>query len=184
MVEEHRGVWSRLHDGVVARVPTPRWTEHADDGGSCISFLLFHTTVHADYAVRAVVRGAEPLLVSWRHRLGLDAIAPDRGVGEAEDAGVVAALDAEALLHYAQAVHADTQAWLAEADLGRFDDVPPASQRLSRYGGVDPEALGWLRTMWADKAVWWHVQWEGTGHLLNHVGEMVAVRNRMGLSPF
>jgi hypothetical protein len=28
------------------------------------------------------------------------------------------------------------------------------------------------------------VRWPLTGHLTNHVGEMIATRNRMGLSPF
>jgi hypothetical protein len=38
--------------------------------------------------------------------------------------------------------------------------------------------------MWKDKPVGWFAQWEAIGHRLNHLGEMVSVRSRLGLSPF
>ena len=44
--------------------------------------------------------------------------------------------------------------------------------------------MPWLYRMWEDKPVSWFVQWEAIGHRVNHVGEMVSVRNRLGLSPF
>ena len=37
---------------------------------------------------------------------------------------------------------------------------------------------------WIDDELALVDQWEAVGHELNHLGEMVAVRNRMGLSPF
>ena len=184
ILEEHRSIWSRLVDGVVDRVPTDRWAEHPDSGGSCIGFLLFHTSVHADYAGRVVSRGLRPLLADHRDALGLAGIAPERGVGEAEDAGIVSALVMPGLLEYARAVHEDNAAWFATLDPDVLDTVLPASDRLTELAGLAPDALPWLRNMWSDKPVWWHAQWEMAGHLLNHVGEMVAVRNRMGLSPF
>jgi hypothetical protein len=44
--------------------------------------------------------------------------------------------------------------------------------------------VDWLHRMWADKPVWWLVQWPVVGHGHAHVGEAISVRNRMGLSPF
>jgi hypothetical protein len=38
--------------------------------------------------------------------------------------------------------------------------------------------------MWAGQPVSFFVQWEVVGHRLNHLGEMIAVRGRLGLSPF
>ena len=192
IIEEHRSVWRRFADGIVDRVPTDRWTEHADGGGSTIGFLVFHTAVHADYSGRTVCRGLHPLLDGHREALGLDGMPADRGVAEAEDADIVASLSMPALLGYARAVHENNAAWLEAlriegAVAGKstaLETIPPASDRLTDLTGMAPEALPWLRTMWADKPIWWHLQWEVTGHLLNHVGEMVAVRNRMGLSPF
>ncbi len=38
--------------------------------------------------------------------------------------------------------------------------------------------------MWEGKPASFFVSWEDIGHGLNHLGEMVSVRNRLGLSPF
>ena len=50
--------------------------------------------------------------------------------------------------------------------------------------GIGRDDADWLHDMWTDKPVGWFVQWECIGHGHTHVGEMVSVRNRMGLSPF
>ena len=44
--------------------------------------------------------------------------------------------------------------------------------------------MPWLYAMWSAKPASWFVQWEAIGHRVNHLGEMVSVRNRLGLSPF
>jgi hypothetical protein len=41
-----------------------------------------------------------------------------------------------------------------------------------------------LRRMWTGKPAAWLIRCPLTGHIGNHVGEMLATRNRMGLSPF
>ena len=181
---EHAAVGTRFTEGVASRVPVDRWTEHPDDGGSCLAQLLFHVSLHADMALQAVIRAKSPLVNGWRDRLGLTNLLPHKGLPEAEDAGVVANIQVPHLLEYAGAVHAETAAWIAAADLAQLDEVPPASERLRRYGLVSVDSVPWLHAMWTDKPVSWFVQWECVGHVLNHLGEMVAVRNRMGLSPF
>ena len=55
---------------------------------------------------------------------------------------------------------------------------------LSELAGIGRDDADWLHDMWTDKPVGWFVQWECIGHGHTHVGEMVSVRNRMGLSPF
>jgi hypothetical protein len=182
--EEHRSLWARFADGIVGLVPADRWTEHADNGGSCIAQLLFHVSLHADMALQCVVRGQGPLVDEWRAGLGLHDVEAHRGLAESEDPGVVAVIDPVTLRDYAEAVHATTAEWLATADLDGLDNVPPASERLATLGGVRLEAVPWLHRMWDGKPAWWFVQWEATGHILNHLGEMVSVRNRLGLSPF
>ena len=184
IADEHSSLWGRLHDSVIARVPTPRWTEHPDHGGSCLAQLLFHVSLHADTALHAVVLEQAPLIQIWRDRLGLTHLGPHQGMPEAEDPEVVAGVQVDALLDYAAAVHGAMAAWIASADLAQLDVVPDASHRLRDVGGVSIEAVPWLHAMWTDKPIAWFVQWECSGHVLNHLGEMVAVRNRMGLSPF
>lgn len=184
MTAEHTDVGNRFTDGVASRVPLDRWTEHPDDGGSCLAQLLFHVSLHADMALQAVIRAKSPLVNSWRDRLGLTNLLPHKGLPEAEDAGVVANIQVPHLLHYAAAVHTETAAWIATSDLTQLDEIPPASERLRKYGLVSVDSVPWLHAMWTDKPVSWFVQWECIGHVLNHLGEMVVVRNRMGLSPF
>lgn len=181
---EHSANWARFSDGVASRVPLDRWTEHPDDGGSCLAQLVFHVTLHADMALHAVVLDQSPLVNKWRDRLGLSNLLPHKGLPEAEDAGVVAAIQVPVLVDYAAAVHEATGAWLTGTDLAQLDEVPPASERLRKRGLVSVDSVPWLHAMWTDKPVSWFVQWECIGHALNHLGEMVAVRNRMGLSPF
>jgi hypothetical protein len=52
------------------------------------------------------------------------------------------------------------------------------------HGLVTVDAAPWLHQMWTDKPLWWFIQWETIGHRVNHLGEMISVRGRMGLSPF
>lgn len=185
ITSEHAANWARFTDGVATRVPVDRWKEHPDDGGSCLAQLVFHVSLHADMALNAVVLGKSPLVNTWRDRLGLTNLLPHKGLPEAEDAGVVANIQVPSLVDYAAAVHEATRVWLADpTHLDLLDEVPPASERLRKHGLVSVDSVPWLHAMWTDKPVSWFVQWECMGHALNHLGEMVAVRNRMGLSPF
>jgi len=38
--------------------------------------------------------------------------------------------------------------------------------------------------MWQGKPTAWLARWPLLGHIGSHAGEMIATRNRMGLSPF
>jgi hypothetical protein len=49
---------------------------------------------------------------------------------------------------------------------------------------VPTEGYGWLYRMWDGQPASYFLRWEVVGHLTNHVGEMIATRNRLGLSPF
>ncbi len=62
--------------------------------------------------------------------------------------------------------------------------MPDAAKGLDELAGVAEEAAPWLFRMWDGKPASFFVSWEDIGHGLNHLGEMVSVRNRMGLSPF
>jgi hypothetical protein len=184
IASEHAALWPRFASSIVDTVPRSHWTEHADGGGSSITYLLFHTAFHADLALHAVIAGRPPLLEAWRGRLGLTTSVPHVGLPEAEDTDAVAAIDSAALSAYAQDVHVAVDRWIADADLRLLDDVPPTAQHVYEHGGVAESEVPWLYRMWDGKTVGWFLQWECTGHVLNHIGEMVSIRNRMGLSPF
>ena len=62
--------------------------------------------------------------------------------------------------------------------------MPDAAKGLGEIAGIDESAVPWLYKMWDGKPASFFVSWEDIGHGLNHLGEMVSVRNRLGLSPF
>ena len=95
--------------------------------------------------------------------------------------------DALALDHldaYAQAVTERSRVILDALDIDALDSVPDAAKGLDELAGVAEDAAPWLFRMWDGKPASFFVSWEDIGHGLNHLGEMVSVRNRMGLSPF
>ena len=183
IMTDHRLLSSRLADQVLAHVPTVRQPERADGGGSSITFLLWHIARHHDLAVNAVVRGIDPLLAAWQERVGCHGMAPGMALAEAEDRAITEQLDPEGVVGYHEAVGAATAAWLAELDLATLDDVPDAAGVLAG-AGVSEAEFPWLHRMWEAKPVSWYISWEAIGHGITHVGEMVSIRNRLGLSPF
>ncbi len=60
----------------------------------------------------------------------------------------------------------------------------PSSAAGLGAAGIAESKVPWLYSMWSDQPTAFYVRWEATGHRLQHVGEMVSVRNRLGLSPF
>jgi len=183
VLADHGTSLQRLERQVLDLVPPDRLPERVDGGGNSIGWGMLHAWYHQDVAL-AVARGVDPLMSERRDALGLAGVTPFVGMGEAEIDGAVAAVDPTALVQYVRDVHARTAEWLAGVELGVLDAVPAASSGLSELVGIERADADWLHDMWTDKPVGWFVQWECIGHGHTHVGEMVSVRNRMGLSPF
>jgi hypothetical protein len=183
ITSEHASVLDRFDKSIVDVVPADRWRDPVGDGGSSIAYLLYHVTYHEDLAINAVVRGGEPLMAAWRGRLGVSAVAVHAGLGETEDTLLSESVDLDALVAYARAASAATASWLEDANLAALTDVPPSGSALET-AGIAQSAVPWLHAMWSGKPASFFVQWEAIGHRLNHLGEMVSVRNRLGLSPF
>jgi hypothetical protein len=183
IVDEHANVQTRFEQSVVAAVPLERWTDPAGAGGSSIAFLAFHSAYHADLAANAVLGGADPVLVRHRAALGIAGLPGAIGLAESEPAELTAALDLDALLDYVRAVHHAGAQCLDQVDPTTLARTPDGAAGLA-HAGVDEAAVPWLYRMWDRKPASWFVQWEVIGHRVNHVGEMVSVRNRLGLSPF
>jgi hypothetical protein len=183
IVDEHAAALARFEQSVVATVPLERWTDPAGEGGSSIAFLAFHTAYHEDLAVNAVLRLRPPVLEDWRGALGLADLDPAAGLAEAEPPELTSALELEPLGAYLRTVHESTVVHLATLDTDALATTADGPAALAA-AGVSEAAVPWLHRMWADKPVAWFLQWEAIGHRVNHLGEMVSVRNRLGLSPF
>jgi hypothetical protein len=174
----------RFEAGIVRHVPVERWGEQVDGGGSTLHHLLLHLTRHHDLAVATAIADRPPLFVDHRAAMGLDHLALVVGVSEGEDRLATAGIRHDALLAYATAVRAATEELLVRIDSLALDTVPPTSDRLATLAGLPTDRFDWLHHMWDGRSVAWLLQWPVIGHGNAHVGEMVSIRNRMGLSPF
>ena len=123
------------------------------------------------------------VLREWRGALGLGDLDPAVGLAEAEPAELTAALELEPLGAYLRTVHESTVVHLATLDTATLAATADGPAGLAA-AGVDDAAVPWLYRMWDGKPAAWFLQWEAIGHRVNHLGEMVSVRNRLGLSPF
>ena len=87
------------------------------------------------------------------------------------------------MVQYYRAVCAATADYLTSVSAADLEVVPDSGQRLSDAGVTEAD-VPWLYRMWDGKPASFHVRWEAIGHGVTHTGEMVSMRNRMGLSPF
>ncbi len=169
---------ARLRSQVLELVPVERQKERMP-GGNSITWATWHVARHASLALSVVGFEREPS--SFLSVVDPVATAGGSGLQEVEQdwlAGVPSAVAAE----YAFAVFADVRRYLATLDADTLERRVDVAAAL-RAAQVDETVFGWLYRMW-DQPVTFLVRWPLTGHIINHVGEMIATRNQMGLSPF
>jgi hypothetical protein len=155
----------RLLGGVLALVPPERRGEQPG-GGASIAWSTFHVARHADLALAALT-GAPA--------------APGGGFGlsEAEEPAALP-IDPEA---YVTRTLAATRALLEDLEPADLDVVPDTAGALAA-AGVPRDEYDWLYRMWDGRPAAFLVRWPLLGHVGNHVGEMIATRNRMGIRRF
>jgi len=173
---------ARLDGGVLSRIRPERRSERVDGGGIAPVYVLWHLARHHDVAVNNVIRCGDAVVDSWTGHLG---ITEDlwRGLAEGEDSDLVDMLNPEAVGDYTLAVIDYSAAWIAASGLPDMAEVPDSSAALDGLG-VPQDRFDWLYSMWNGKTVAWFLQWSAIGHGINHLGELISIRNRMGLSPF
>lgn len=186
LLDAHRDMRARLDAAVLAKVPVERWAETPPGGGSSITWLTFHLARHHDLALQTAVRNRAPLFTEHLATLGLDPTRTSTGAGltERQDDAVAATIDPTALVGYVAAVFDTTERWLQRLSAMAMDSIPDTGRRLVRLGGLDTDEFGWLIAMWDGRPVHWLVQWPLLGHANAHIGEAIAVRNRLGYNPF
>jgi hypothetical protein len=184
LLDAHSDLRRRLFGAVIHQVPTERWDEQADGGGSSITWLLLHLARHQDLALTTVIRNKPPHYLSHAAALGLADAPPSSGLGEREQPSVTVLVGPDALVDYVTATFDATERWLNKLASMALVVVPDTPRRLQTKALLDPDELEWLFGMWSGHTVDWFIQWPMLGHAQGHLGEAIAVRNRMGLSPF
>ena len=182
IIGDLKSLRAKLDGGILGLIPPERRRERADGGGIAPVYVLWHLARHHDVAVNGVLRGAGAVVEGWTGRLGID---DDlwRGLAEGEDAELVDILEPEAVGAYALDVIEATVGWLAGRGLPQMDQRPDTAAALEAIG-TPPDRFDWLYSMWEGKPTAWFLQWTAVGHGFNHLGELVSIRNRLGLSPF
>lgn len=173
---------AKLQSGVLNIIPVERRSERPDGGGVAPTYILWHLARHHDAAINGVLRQTQNVVEDWTERLGVHTDLW-RGLAEAEDQDLVEELNPEAVSSYTLAVISATASWLAAGDLPRLDDVPDSTSALERLA-VPKERFEWLYSMWEGQPAAWFLQWTAIGHGFSHLGELISIRNRMGLCPF
>ena len=183
IISDLKSLRAKLDGEVLSLVRPEQRRERADGGGIAPVYVLWHLARHHDVAVNGVLRGGRGAVVEdWTDRLGID---DDlwRGLAESEDTELTDVLDPESVGAYALAVFDSTTGWLEENGLPRMDGRPDTMSALQAIGAPE-DRFDWLYSMWDGKPASWFLQWSAVGHGFNHLGELVSIRNRLGLSPF
>jgi hypothetical protein len=179
LVDEFDDAVERLRGQVLQLVPAERRLERPG-GGNSIVWACFHSARHSDLA-QAAMTGAGLVLDGWRDQLP-GAVKSGGGMEEGEQPWADD-LDPVLVDAYLGAVCDAGHRLLAGVAPDDLERVPDTSGALGR-SGIDADAFGWLYRMWDGKPAAFLVRWPVIGHVANHTGEMIATRNRMGLSPF
>lgn len=182
IIEDLGSLRNRLANGIYSVIPAERMAERIDGGGNAPVYVTWHVARHQDVAVNGVLRGTDEVLDGWASSVGLDGESW-RGLAEAEDLDLVPQLEPAAVGEYYMAVIDETRRWAGDGDLGVLDTTPDSASALDRIG-TPPDRFDWLYSMWDGKPGLFYLAWEAIGHGYNHLGELTAIRNRMGLSPF
>ena len=180
-------VRAKLFDSVAALIPTDRWHDRVDGGGTTVTGLLLHVARHQDLAINGVVGQRDVLYLRHRGALGFDDAPFGAALAEREDDAISARVPAAALLDFVREVFDTTEAWLRGADLRTpetLETLPDTAGGLTEHARLTQDEFPWLYRMWTGQPAWWFIQWPVIGHANAHVGEAISVRNRMGLSPF
>jgi hypothetical protein len=105
-------------------------------GVNPIGFLVWHMARSQDWAVNTAVRNV-PEIIKREPWAGSPLATPGIGTGfDLDEAALAAArFELPALLRYADAVHAETVAWLRTADEAMLDNIPD----VAAHDAVHPE---------------------------------------------
>lgn len=178
-----RSLHDRLAGGVLGHIPASRRAERVDGGGVPPTYILWHLARHHDVAVNGVLRRSDEVVERWTGRIGvIDELW--RGLAEGEDQDLVSRIDPDAVGQYALAVIDATATWVDESPAPAGLDAVPDSAAALRRLGTPEDRFDWLYRMWDGKPAAFFLSWEAIGHGVTHTGELVSIRNRMGLSPF
>lgn len=112
----------------------PEYMRIVPPAHNSIAWLIWHIARGEDWAVNAMLRGREEVLVrdGWNQRMGISRLDFGAGMSEAEVRAFSARVDLEALSGYFRAVGEETQRFLETFDFDRLEEPFDAKVRLAQ----------------------------------------------------
>ncbi len=177
-----------FYERAVQRIVPPELLPVRPGGaGNSIAWLVWHLARVEDIVINTIVRGTPQILLAgeWAARMRVADPRVGTGFEEAEVEGLSRAIDVAALDGYWQAVRRATDDWLASVPAGFFDTVPDVRARLSAIQPIaPPKAQEGLIGFWSGRPASFLVRFPLIDHGFLHLGEMLAIRGRLGLKGF
>lgn len=181
---EHRGFRAVFENTIPSVVPPEQMSVRPGGQGNSIAWLMWHLARTEDMLINALIRGVPQILLrdNWGERLGFADARTGTAFGDDEVEAFSRAIDPAPLDEYWRAVHAETSDWIegispddleARPDVDeRLRDVPPPITAAVDQGIV---------AFWRGRRASFFLGFSVIGHGYMHVGEMQAVRGRLGL---
>ena len=187
LASQHADLRGFFERGVLRGLAPEHWTARPDDTGNSIVWLVWHLARVEDLVINGLVRGEPQVLATggWGARMGVADPRVGTGFEPAEVAGLGRTADVAAVDAYWQAVRQQTAAWLAGLPDAALDAVPDVRARAAALPPMAPaKAQETLLTFWGGRPVAFLVGFPLIQHGYLHIGEMQAVRGRLGIKGF
>lgn len=178
--QEFRGLFERTILGVV---PGEGFTSRPDGSSNSIAWLMWHLARIEDVTINTIVRGQPQVLEvgKWQERLGVADQRVGTGFQDTEVEAFSRLINVDELDAYWKAVKAATAAWLAEVPLEALDAVPDLDSRLSSSPDIVSKEGSWLLDFWRGRPARFFLMISVINHGYIHLGEMMAIRGRLGI---
>jgi hypothetical protein len=187
LLAEHGELKAFLERAVLRLVPPDRRRERPGGVGNSIAWCLWHLARTEDLIINTVLRQAPQVLRAgdWPKRLGVDDDRIGTGFDESEVEALSRAVDLDALEAYRQAVCGATDAWLATGPAETLEASPDVRARLAAVPPIaSPRAIEGLTRFWSGRTGAFLVHFPLINHGYLHLGEMQAIRGRLGIAGF
>ena len=165
---------SNLLRAFVAGLAPQEWRARPAPSANTIGFTVWHLTAVQDWAIKTWISGGlgTNLAPEWAARGMATAPAPF-GMSLAEADAVAAAATPADVLEYADAVYAQSIAWLDSVDASFFDGMPPDSRaHLPLHPVYSTEGYREEVDPMFAYPVWRLVSGACYGHARGHLGEL------------
>lgn len=181
---QHRGIRFFFENAVLGVLTPEQLKERPGEQGNSIAWLMWHLARTEDVMVNSVIRGEPQLLTSddWPKRLRLEDTHMGTGLSDDEVGKVTGELDPLVADEYWKTVADATNAWLKSISPEVLDEIPDMYQRLSEIppilAGADNQAMV---EFWRGRTAGFLFGATVINHGYIHVGEMQAIRGRLGV---